>query len=59
MEVRYRPEALQALKEQKDRALEESFPLLSSGDGNGAEKAAQQPAANPLDALFGSGGGES
>jgi DNA-directed RNA polymerase subunit beta' len=58
MEVRYRPEALQALKAQKDRALEESFPLLQ-GDGNGA-KEAPQPAANPLDALFGTGtGGES
>jgi DNA-directed RNA polymerase subunit beta' len=58
MEVRYRPEALQALKAQKDRALEESFPLLQ-GDGNGSKEAAQ-PAANPLDALFGTGtGGES
>src|SRR5689334_5870868 len=55
MEVRYRPEALQALKAQKDRALEESFPLLQSGDGNGTKETAQ-PAANPLDALFGTGG---
>jgi len=61
-EVRYRPEALQALQEEKARALETSFPLLQAtgateGDGNGesAEKPAQ-PASSPLDALFGPGG---
>ncbi len=36
-EVRYRPEALQAMAAEKERALVTSFPLLQSGeDGNGA-----------------------
>lgn len=32
-EVRYRPEALQAMAAEKERALEKSFPLLQSTDG--------------------------
>ena len=36
-EVRYRPEALQAMAAEKERALVTSFPLLQDGDeGNGA-----------------------
>ena len=36
-EVRYRPEALQAMASEKERALVTSFPLLQGGDdGNGA-----------------------
>ena len=36
-EVRYRPEALQAMAAEKERALVTSFPLLQGGDdGNGA-----------------------
>jgi DNA-directed RNA polymerase subunit beta' len=58
-EVRYRPEALQALQAETARALESSFPLLQSGaptesDGNGQAEPAE-PAVNPLDALFGQG----
>jgi DNA-directed RNA polymerase subunit beta' len=41
-EVRYRPEALQALQAEKEKALETAFPLLQqAGDGNGN---AAQPA---------------
>jgi DNA-directed RNA polymerase subunit beta' len=57
-EVRYRPEALQALSAEKDRILEQSFPLLQSGDAPTAEKQQQQPVSNPLDALFGTGGAD-
>ena len=42
-EVRYRPEALQAMAAEKERALEKSFPLLQSaeaGAGTAAEAAA-------------------
>ncbi len=39
-EVRYRPEALQALAAERERALVTSFPLLESAeDGNGADQA--------------------
>ena len=36
-EVRYRPEALQAMAAQTERALETSFPLLRESGGNGSE----------------------
>ena len=66
-EVRYRPEALQAMAAEKDRQLVTSFPLLEAGgeDGNGAEQpsseasaegtsaAAGGESANPLDSLLG------
>ncbi|MBC8353902.1 MAG: DNA-directed RNA polymerase subunit beta' [Planctomycetes bacterium] len=63
-EVRYRPEALQAMAAEKERALVTSFPLLEGGDdGNGAtgetapaEQAVQtEPApeaTSVLDSLF-------
>jgi DNA-directed RNA polymerase subunit beta' len=53
-EVRYRPEALQAMQAEKDKVLEAAFPLLQQGDGNG--KDAQQPAKpvpTSLDTLLG------
>ena len=58
-EVRYRPEALQALSLEKDKILESAFPLLAQGDGNG-NTGAQQPAAggkssNALESLLGGG----
>ena len=40
-EVRYRPEALQAMQAEKDKVLETAFPLLQQGEGNGKE--GQQP----------------
>jgi DNA-directed RNA polymerase subunit beta' len=61
-EVRYRPEALQAMAAEKERALVTSFPLLASGDGNGASaeeataasgKSAAAPDSSVLDSLFG------
>ncbi|MDA1051760.1 MAG: DNA-directed RNA polymerase subunit beta' [Planctomycetota bacterium] len=63
-EVRYRPEALQAMAAEKERALVTSFPLLQGGDdGNGAsgeaaaaESAPSEPVAETsssiLDSLF-------
>src|SRR5437868_7298962 len=42
-EVRYRPEALQAMQAQKEKALETAFPLLA-GDGNGGAAKAAEPA---------------
>ena len=66
-EVRYRPEALQAMAEEKERALVTSFPLLQ-GEGNGdaapatesepAEVASGESVASPLDALLGGSGTE-
>jgi DNA-directed RNA polymerase subunit beta' len=68
-EVRIRPEALEALAAEKERALERSFPLLESaladrgGNGHGDSAPAQpmappQPAApSSLDALLGGGMG--
>ena len=65
-EVRYRPEALQAMAAEKERALVTSFPLLQAGDdGNGAsaeESAAasetpaeaSQDTSSVLDSLFSS-----
>jgi DNA-directed RNA polymerase subunit beta' len=60
-EVRYRPEALQAMAEQKDKVLETAFPLLA-----GSEAPAEQPPASPspssskpapsLESLLGGGG---
>ncbi len=44
-EVRIRPEALEALAEQKVRTLEEEFPLLQQSDGNGASAAGGEPSA--------------
>jgi len=43
-EVRYRPEALQALAEEKERALVTKFPLLEAAteDGNGSTVEAQE-----------------
>jgi DNA-directed RNA polymerase subunit beta' len=66
-EVRFRPEALEALATSRERTLEESFPLLkeATGDGNGRERrpAADEEAtitrestASSLDALLGDEG---
>jgi DNA-directed RNA polymerase subunit beta' len=59
-EVRYRPEALQAMAAQTERTLETSFPLLqTSGDGNGAGAAAEsasESGSSALDRLLGGGG---
>ena len=63
-EVRYRPEALQAIAAEKERALVTSFPLLQSAeDGNGSSgegdeatvSTSESPEApSPLDSLFSS-----
>jgi DNA-directed RNA polymerase subunit beta' len=66
-EVRYRPEALQALAAEKERSLVSSFPLLESGGngeegGNGSEAAStptegeSAPAPGTLDTLLGGSG---
>jgi DNA-directed RNA polymerase subunit beta' len=55
-EVRYRPEALQAMQAAKDTALETAFPLLQQEAGNGnaeKEKAAAKPSAGSLESLLG------
>ena len=55
-EVRYRPEALQAMQAAKDTALESAFPLLQQEAGNGKdekEKAAAKPASTSLESLLG------
>jgi DNA-directed RNA polymerase subunit beta' len=53
-EVRYRPEALQAIQAEKGMALEKAFPLLSQEGANGdKEKAAEQPTATSLESLLG------
>jgi DNA-directed RNA polymerase subunit beta' len=61
-EVRYRPEALQALQADKDRQLETAFPLLQgSAETDGQPTTSDQPStpsANPFDALFGTGGSD-
>jgi DNA-directed RNA polymerase subunit beta' len=55
-EVRYRPEALQALSLEKDKILESAFPLLQQGDGNGDKQAAASKAASAsLESLLGGG----
>ena len=54
-EVRYRPEALQAMQAEKDKVLEAAFPLLQQGDGNGKDAQAQpaKPAPASLESLLG------
>ena len=56
-EVRIRPQALESLTRQAERALVKSFPLLESADdGNGAQtkdKQAEKPAPSSLEALLG------
>jgi DNA-directed RNA polymerase subunit beta' len=54
-EVRYRPEALQAMQAEKEKALETAFPLLQQDGANGdKEKAgASKPAAPSLESLLG------
>jgi DNA-directed RNA polymerase subunit beta' len=44
-EVRYRPEALQAMAAEKERALEKSFPLLQSTDGGNGDSTDESPPA--------------
>jgi DNA-directed RNA polymerase subunit beta' len=55
-EVRYRPEALQAMQAEKDKVLEAAFPLLQQADGNGskeAQPAGSKPAPTSLETLLG------
>jgi DNA-directed RNA polymerase subunit beta' len=58
-EVRYRPEALQAMQAAKDTALESAFPLLSqpgeagNGDKERSDKEKAKAAANSLESLLG------
>jgi DNA-directed RNA polymerase subunit beta' len=55
-EVRYRPEALQAMQAAKDTALESAFPLLQQGSegANGdKDKEKAKPAAGSLESLLG------
>jgi DNA-directed RNA polymerase subunit beta' len=54
-EVRYRPEALQAMQAEKEKALETAFPLLSQDGANGEKEkaAAAKPAATSLESLLG------
>src|SRR5207237_7256366 len=55
-EVRYRPEALQALQAEKDKVLEAAFPLLQQADGgNGSKEAAAgaKPSPASLESLLG------
>ncbi|MFV1963808.1 MAG: DNA-directed RNA polymerase subunit beta' [Pirellulaceae bacterium] len=48
-EVRYRPEALQAMAAEKERSLEKSFPLLQNADGGNGDSADEpQPSAEPV-----------
>jgi DNA-directed RNA polymerase subunit beta' len=56
-EVRYRPEALQAMSLEKDKILEAAFPLLAQGDGNGNNAGAggKPAASNALESLLGGG----
>ena len=46
-EVRYRPEALQALQAEKDKVLEAAFPLLQQADGGNGSKEAQAAGGKP------------
>ncbi len=58
-EVRYRPEALQAMASQADRALETSFPLLqSAGESKAASVSAESESASDSSALDRLLGGE-
>ncbi len=55
-EVRYRPEALQAMQAAKDTALESAFPLLQQEGANGnaeKEKAAAKASSGTLESLLG------
>jgi DNA-directed RNA polymerase subunit beta' len=53
-EVRYRPEALQAMQAEKEKVLESAFPLLQQGDGNGKEGlSASKPVPTSLESLLG------
>jgi DNA-directed RNA polymerase subunit beta' len=54
-EVRYRPEALQAMSLEKDKILEAAFPLLQQADGNGTASAppSSQGGSNALESLLG------
>ena len=53
-EVRYRPEALQAMQAEKEKVLEAAFPLLSQGDGNGKDQpSAAKAAPASLETLLG------
>ena len=59
-EVRYRPEALQAMAAEKERALEKSFPLLQTAEGTAPAQPAERAAGdgeNLFDKLL-SGGGD-
>ncbi len=62
-EVRYRPEALQAMAAEKEKALETAFPLLQQGsDGNGSSATATATGGTTgtatLDSLLGGGGND-
>jgi len=62
-EVRYRPEALQAMAAEKEKALETAFPLLQQGgDGNGSSATATatggKSSTATLDSLLGTGGSD-
>ncbi len=54
-EVRYRPEALQAMQAEKEKALETAFPLLQQDGANGDKEkaAAAKPTAPSLESLLG------
>jgi DNA-directed RNA polymerase subunit beta' len=56
-EVRIRPEALEALAEQKVRTLEEEFPLLQQADdGNGAATSGESTSSSSRSPALGTGG---
>jgi DNA-directed RNA polymerase subunit beta' len=59
-EVRYRPEALQALAADKGKELESAFPLLAQqgADGNGNAGAAAPQKSQALETLLGGAGGQ-
>ena len=48
-EVRYRPEALQAMAAERERALERSFPLLQTAIPEAESPPERQPAAEPAE----------
>jgi DNA-directed RNA polymerase subunit beta' len=56
-EVRYRPEALQAMQAEKDKVLETAFPLLSqapeAGNGDKEKTQAAKSSAGSLESLLG------
>jgi DNA-directed RNA polymerase subunit beta' len=61
-EVRYRPEALQALAAEKGRELEAAFPLLQqagqAGNGNAQAAAGAESKAGSLESLMGGAAGQ-